>query len=130
MTLDALEALVTDPATPLDECDAAVAEVWRCCLQDDQELWVVMLAEAETGMNEETLAEQMQRTLLFTAAHKRRAQIKASIKPKTKASTRHGVYASPALLEALVRDEHDAESIVSVRALPLFVKTLHLAVDA
>lgn len=130
MTLDALETLVTDPATHPDECDAAVAEVWRCCLRDDQELWVTMLAEAETGMNEEALAAQMRRTLLFAAAHKRRAQMKASTKPKTKASTRRGVYASAALLEALVRDERDEQSVVSARALPLFVKTLHLAAEA
>lgn len=130
MTLDALDTVVTDLSTPADESDATVAEVWRCCLSSDQELWEAMLSEAESGVNEEELAVQMRQSLLFLAAQKRRTHIRASTRPKTKAATRRGVYATPALLEALVQAEYDEQSVISARALPLFVKTLHLAVEA
>ena len=127
MSLEALESAqsqsVKGGAGSAVEFDALLTKVWGQCIRDDKELWQDLVTEYAAGVNEQKLEEVMRQTLLYRSMRRLAARSEAPL-------TKDSVALTALLVDELVQQEEDPDSVISVRTRQLLVKTLNLALSS
>ncbi|TMW55886.1 hypothetical protein Poli38472_008534 [Pythium oligandrum] len=118
--IEALECLPED-VTP-HEFVSASTQAWRQCIVVDEELWTQLLVENESSINEQRAEDLMRQTLLFKTM---KTYLNRCSTRQSKPTRTAGLQVE--MIDALVQEEAENDSVIRSQTRQLFVKALSLA---